>query len=210
MVDSQECCWGKFSALWSWGWGLGSCYPLNPPPPLNDRPGWWTVISVMSFYNHADTYTMNVMVVDKCEVPGAKWHSWLMVSWRPEFEESFNSKMRMPGTVKCRPTVAYWVQIDGINIATELITRYYLNETLIQCCFNVRSTSATLAQHWINLQCLRESPPTQQTQNICITFIQRWPNVFDVCPTLHKVIQMFCVYWVSIQARGHAVSTSPQ
>ena len=31
--------------------------------------------------------------------------------------------MRMAGTVKCRPTVAYWVQIDGINIATELITR---------------------------------------------------------------------------------------
>ena len=27
---------------------------------------------------------------------------------------------------------------------------------------------------------------TQQTQNICITFIQRWPNVFDVGPTLYK------------------------
>ena len=62
----------------------------------------------------------------------------------------FNCKMRMPGTVKCRPTVAYWVQIDVINVATELITRYYLNETLIQCCFNARPTSATLAQHWTN------------------------------------------------------------
>ena len=39
--------------------------------------------------------------------------------------------MHMPGTVKCRPTVAYWVQIDGINIATELITRNYLKEKLI-------------------------------------------------------------------------------
>ena len=29
--------------------------------------------------------------------------------------------------------------------ATELITRYYSNETLIQCCFNVRRKSATLA-----------------------------------------------------------------
>ena len=38
---------------------------------------------------------------------------------------------------------------------------------------------------------------TQQTQNICITFIQRRPNVFDVGPTLYKVIQMFCVHWVS-------------
>ena len=59
--------------------------------------------------------------------------------------------MRMPETVtvKCRPTVAYWVQIDGINIATKLITRYYLNETLIQCRFNVRPTSATLVQHCV-------------------------------------------------------------
>ena len=52
---------------------------------------------------------------------------------------------------------------------------------------------------------MRESPPAQQTQDICITFIQRQPNVFDVGPTLHKVIQMFCVYWVSIQAWGQAV-----
>ena len=36
------------------------------------------------------------------------------------FKEWFICKTRMPGTVKCRSTVAYWVQIDGINIATEL------------------------------------------------------------------------------------------
>ena len=29
--------------------------------------------------------------------------------------------------------------------ATELITRYYFNEKLAQCCFNFRPTSATLA-----------------------------------------------------------------
>ena len=60
----------------------------------------------------------------------------------------------------------------------------------------------------INVQCLRESPPAQQTQDICITFIQRRPNVFDVGPRLHKV--MFCVYWMSIQAWDKAVSISPQ
>ena len=27
---------------------------------------------------------------------------------------------------------------------------------------------------------------TQQTQNICITFVQRRPNVYDVGPTLYK------------------------
>ena len=32
--------------------------------------------------------------------------------------------------------------------------------------------------------CLRESPPAQQTQNICIAFIQRQHNVFNVGPTL--------------------------
>ena len=93
---------------------------------------------------------------------GTSWVGWLhligcnlrnhhykhKVELAVHFKESFSFKTRMPGTVKCRPTVAYWVQIDGINIATELITRYYLNETLIQCCFNVRPTSATLAQHW--------------------------------------------------------------
>ena len=27
---------------------------------------------------------------------------------------------------------------------------------------------------------------SQRTQNMCIIFIQRWPNVFDVGPTLNK------------------------
>ena len=35
-----------------------------------------------------------------------------------------------------------------------------------------------------------------------MTFMQCRPNVVDVGPTLHKVIQMFCVYWVTIQAWG--------
>ena len=28
--------------------------------------------------------------------------------------------------------------------------------------------------------------PSQQTQNMCITFVQRRPNVFDMGPTLYK------------------------
>ena len=31
-----------------------------------------------------------------------------------------------------------------------------------------------------------QSVPTQQTENICITFIQCWTNVEDVGPTLYK------------------------
>ena len=49
---------------------------------------------------------------------------------------------------------------------------------------------------------LRGSPPAQQTQDICMTFMQCRPNVFDVGPTLHKIIQMSCVYWVTIQNWG--------
>ena len=33
--------------------------------------------------------------------------------------------------------------------------------------------------------CVPHTTP-QQTQNICITFVQRRPNVFDVGPTLYK------------------------
>ena len=40
----------------------------------------------------------------------------------------------------------------------------------------------------------KSSCSSQQTQDICITFMQRRPNVFDVGPALHEVIQMFCVY----------------
>ena len=58
---------------------------------------------------------------------------------------------------------------------------------------------------------LRSPPAAQQTQDICITFIQRRPNVFDVGPTLHEVIQMFlCLPSVNTSFWGQAVSKSPQ
>ena len=34
-----------------------------------------------------------------------------------------------------------------------------------------------------------------QTQNICITFVQRRPNVFDVGPPLYKSYTNVCAYW---------------
>ena len=36
----------------------------------------------------------------------------------------------------------------------------------------------------------------QQTQNICITFIQRRPNVFALVQHFINAIQIFCVCWV--------------
>ena len=63
------------------------------------------------------------------------------------FKEPFNCETGMRGTVTCRHTVAYRVQADTLISTTKLITRYNSNETLPQCCFNVRPTSATLDQH---------------------------------------------------------------
>ena len=53
------------------------------------------------------------------------------------FKESSNCKMGMRGTVKCRPTVAYWVQIDGINISHwtdyKILLKWDIDPMLFQC-----------------------------------------------------------------------------
>ena len=42
-------------------------------------------------------------------------------------------------------------------------------------------------RRWVNIGLtFGQHVSSQQTQNICITFIQRRPNVFDVGPTLYK------------------------
>ena len=94
-------------------------------------------------------------------------------------KESFSFKTRMPGTVKCRPTVAYWVQIDGINIATELITRYY-------------ST-----RHWSNAvlmlgQRLRRWPNIEPTLDKCTMFERK-----SSCPA--NASHLYDIYAMSAQ-----------
>ena len=42
-----------------------------------------------------------------------------------------------------------------------------------------------LSTVWLSA-CINKHNSSQQTQNICTTFIQRRPNVFDVCLTLYK------------------------
>ena len=45
---------------------------------------------------------------------------------------------------------------------------------------------------------------TQQTQDICITFIQRWPNVFDVGPTLYKCYRnVLCLLGIALTKISH-------
>ena len=64
----------------------------------------------------------------------------------------------------------------------------------------------TLAQQYIE-PTLDKCRPTMferkascpaNTKHLYNIYTTSAPNVFDVGPTLHKVIQMFCVYWVSI------------
>ena len=40
----------------------------------------------------------------------------------------------------------------------------------------------------------------QQTQNICITFLQHRPNVFDVAQHCANGMQMSCVYWSIVKS----------
>ena len=55
-------------------------------------------------------------------------------------------KLKQPEYQKCMSSQKHHTNSVGLLIsATELITRYYSNETLIQCCYNVGPTSATLA-----------------------------------------------------------------
>ena len=58
---------------------------------------------------------------------------------------------------------------------------------LVYCCTTVCNAGPTLNLQRLNVPCFLSGwLLSQQTQNICITFIQRRPNVFDVGPTLYK------------------------
>ena len=49
----------------------------------------------------------------------------------------------------------------------------------------------------------------QQKQNICITFEQRGPNVFDACPTLYKCYTNVLCLLGGALSRSHSESTNP-
>ena len=64
----------------------------------------------------------------------------------------------------------------------------------INLTFSVRDHQNLTSKDDPRTQRITELKP-QQTQHICMTFIQRRFNVFDIGSTLYKVIRMFCVYW---------------
>ena len=71
--------------------------------------------------------------------------------------------------------------------------RYRQHEVLTRTELILASTGdakPTFNRHWLVIATSSKQYQTscysQQTQNFCITFIQRRPNVFDVGPTLYK------------------------
>ena len=59
--------------------------------------------------------------------------------------------------------------------------------------------------------------PSRKTQNICITFVQCWTNVFDVGPTLYKCYTNVFVFsvilsqsWMFSLTCPHSVDTAHQ
>ena len=71
----------------------------------------------------------------------------------------------------------------------------YINPILGYCWTSVCDVEPALTQHWVNVSCLLDAYQAkpnkhktfvQRFYNVCITFVQRRPNVFDVGPTLYK------------------------
>ena len=71
-------------------------------------------------------------------------------------KDSYHCEMGMRETVRCRPTLAYRVHFDSLNISDWTDYKILLNAKLAQCCFNVRPTSATwptINQHSVSVPC---------------------------------------------------------
>ena len=75
---------------------------------------------------------------------------------------------------------------NPVNIVKyNMILKYNIIVALLTLFLPNKITSETLvAYHLTYLMYL--AVPTQQTQDLCITFVQRRPNVFDVGPALYK------------------------
>ena len=82
-------------------------------------------------------------------------------------------------------TVPLFIQLLGLVKATRM---GWMSGAIKDCRFH----SLTIT----NSPVLHKKATSQQTQNICITFVQCRPNVFDVGPTLYKCYtNVFFVYW---------------
>ena len=87
----------------------------------------------------------------------------------------------VPPTCRYR-SMKYWLGLNGYWPASATLAHHL---TDIGSCRLVIAASSKQYQ----ISCY-----SQQTQNICITFIQRRPNIFDVGSTLYKCYTN--VYWV--------------
>ena len=107
--------------------------------------------------------TLDQQWVDVSYLLGSMGMYPVMFQYRTSFADS-------DPALKQHCTINMDSRLHSTNKLTIAIT--FKQDTSIQCCFNVGPASQTVIP--------------QQTQNICITFIQRRLNVLDVGTTLYK------------------------
>ena len=124
-------------------------------------------------------------------------------SWFWEYNTINLSQVRFPSWIQFRRNVQLfrgfkWVAIKGDIYLTDHIylqRDMTVNKKMTTRWFNVVPLSTTLTQLQINIlwafsllgcHVHLDQAATQRTQNICITFVRRRPNVFDVGPFLYK------------------------
>ena len=72
----------------------------------------------------------------------------------------------------------------GTSHAKTIVTKLFITFNKVLCTKNCSLKNYIIQRQVRYIQIAATEYPS--TQNICITFIQRPPNVFDVGPTLYK------------------------
>ena len=91
-------------------------------------------------------------------------------------------------------SIKYWLELNGYWPAPAMPAQHLTDIGLVSAC---------------NAACSKQyqtSCFSQQTQNICITFVQRRPNVFDVGPTLYKCYKnVLCLLGLNAAQRTQGI-----
>ena len=92
--------------------------------------------------------------------------------------------------------VRRWHDVEAANSPRQVICRC---QVLSELCWSARGDKSRPCRREWRLSWLDPNHQvSQQTQNICMTFVQCWTIVEDVGPTLYKCYKKFCVCWDSV------------
>ena len=88
------------------------------------------------------------------------------------------------------------------NIANTMPDQQHAGIHPDRCWPDVGSMLGLRQKRWHSIEPILNRAIPQQTQNICITFIQRRPNVFDVSPALYNGFVFVGTDWYQMLAHG--------